>query len=146
MQNENDTLMDEVLEAAEAMVDCGESATAEAADAAAEVNAEMIRRIGELEERLRAADEAMALRERELECVRMLSDAGLPAGLSSVVMASSDMESVVRTLSETVASAVTAEIVQRCRGEAPVVGSGAPISREELLRLPLAELQKRMGR
>lgn len=143
---ENETLMDEVLEAIEDMAPVDEAVEAEAAADAADVTDEMLRRIGELEARLRAADEAMALRERELDCVRLLSDAGLPAGLSSVVMASPDMESVVRLLSDTVNTAVTAEIVARCRGEAPVVGSGAPISREELLRLPLAELQKRMGR
>ena len=101
--------------------------------------------VGDLQNRLRAAEEEMALRQRELDCMNLLSVAGLPSELASAVMAADDMAAMVELIGRVVKEAVTAEMRQRCVMEPPARGGDAPLTKEELLRLPVAELQRIRG-
>lgn len=103
---------------------------------------EYINRITELEEKLREAEESRERRERELLCLGLLEDAGLSCELAPAVMASEDMEGTVEVIRCAVAKTVEAEILRRCRGDAPLNGCRAPLTREELIRTPVAELQR----
>jgi len=113
-------------------------------DAAAEPDAaaEYLAKIGELEEKLRLAQAERAERERELECLGLLGDAGLPTELKDAVMASADMAGTVELIGQAVAKCVEAEVSKRCRTDAPSTGSHAPLTKDELMRMPVAELQR----
>ena len=126
-----------VEEDAFADADGTDDAPVEESDAAEE----SLRRIEELEARLQAAEAAMAKKERELSCMNLLSAARLPSELAGAVMASEDMAQTVELISGAVRSAVAEEMKLRCRSDAPEKGRGIGITREELLRLPVAELQ-----
>lgn len=112
------------------------------AEAEVDTEADYLARIGELEEKLRLAEEQHAERERELECMALLGAAGLPAELKDAVMVSADMHGTVDLIMRTVAQRVDAEVSRRCRTDAPLTGSRAPLTRDELLRMPIAELQR----
>ncbi len=124
-------------------LDRNEAAADEASvESAEEKAAEYIRMIGELEEKLRVAEEERAIREKELSCLGILSDAGLPAELLPTVILSEDMAGTVELIRRTVQSLVDSEVSKRCRTVAPLAGSRAPLTKEELMRLPVAELQR----
>lgn len=99
-------------------------------------------RIAQLEGRIREMEEERQAREHELYCMNLLSEAGLSAELCPAVMASPDPAAAVALIGGAVKSAVEAEIAKRCRSAAPMVGSRAPLTREELANLPVAELQR----
>lgn len=101
-----------------------------------------IQMIGELEDRLRAAEEEKRKRERELECLSLLGTAGLPSELMSAVILSEDMAETVELIGSTVRGLVDAEVSKRCRSEAPLAGSRASLTKEELMRMSVAELQR----
>lgn len=101
-----------------------------------------LRLIGELEEKLRRAENEKTARERELRCLSLLGEAGLPSELMSAVILSEDMGGTVETIRRTVQSLVDAEVSKRCRSDTPETGTRAPISKEELMRMPVAELQR----
>ena len=101
-----------------------------------------LRRIAELEDRLRAAEDEMARRQRELECMTLLAEAGLPSELTAAVMASEDMAQTVDVIRGAVRYAVAEEMRLRCVSSPPEKGKGTGITRDELLRLSVAELQR----
>lgn len=103
---------------------------------------ELRRHIEELRQRLTEAEEDRVRRERELECMGILDAAGLPSGLLSVVQAADDMSGAAELIRQTVQELVESEVSRRCRGSAPVTGRRAPLTREELMRMPVAELQR----
>ena len=72
----------------------------------------------------------------------LLGAAGLPHELKDAVMVSADMEGTVELIMRAVAQRVDAEVSRRCRADAPLTGSRAPLTRDELLRMPIAELQR----
>ncbi|MBQ7826706.1 MAG: hypothetical protein IJ386_00390 [Clostridia bacterium] len=117
-----------------------ESETDEAAETPAESTPE--ERIAELEGRIRQMEEEKQARERELLCLNLLGEAGLTPELCPAVMASPDPAAAVALIGGAVRTAVEAEIAKRCRSDAPAVGSRAPLTREELASLPVAELQR----
>ena len=131
-----DTVM---VEDEELLRDIGEDETAEAE---ADTEVDYLARIGELEEKLRIAETKRAERERELECFALLNTAGLPSELKDVVMASSDMKKTVDIIGHVIAARVDTEVSQRCRMDAPATGTRAPLTRNELLNMPIAELQR----
>ncbi len=142
----NQTLTDEIMDAVseedmELLREIGE-VDAEPDEAEADATTGYRQKIEELEEKLRLAEEERALRERELMCLGLLGDAGLPSDLKDAVMASSDMVGTVELISETVAKCVEAEVSKRCRSDAPSTGSRAPLTKGELMRMPVAELQR----
>lgn len=100
-------------------------------------------RIAELTEKLRAADEERVYRERELLCRSLLNDAELPDELAPVIMAYGEkMEETVELIRRTVREKAEAEISARCRTEAPLSGKKVPLTKEELIKTPVAELQR----
>ncbi len=103
---------------------------------------EYIRQIEELGERLRAAEEERAARERELLCLSLLSEAGLPAELAAAVTASEDMAHTVELIRDTVQSRVESELSLRCRTSPPLAAGRPVLTRDELKRIPVAELQR----
>lgn len=116
----------------------------EEAEEIAESPAEPIpeERIAELEERIRMMEEERQERERELLCLNLLGEAGLSAELCPAVMACPDPAAAVSLIGGAVKSAVEAEIAKRCRSDAPKAGKRAPLTREELASLPVAEIQR----
>lgn len=98
--------------------------------------------IEELEEKLRAAEKDRAAKEKELLCISLLGEAGLPAELSDAVLLSADMEKTVGLIADTVRILVEAEVSKRCRTVAPHSGTRAPMTKEEIARMPVAELQR----
>lgn len=103
---------------------------------------EYIRQIEELGERLRAAEAERAARERELLCLSLLSEAGLPAELAAAVTASEDMAHMVELIRDTVQSRVESELSLRCRTSPPPAAGRPVLTRDELKRMPVAELQR----
>lgn len=103
---------------------------------------EYIRQIEELGERLRAAEAERAARERELLCLSLLSEAGLPAELAAAVTASEDMAHTVELIRDTVQSRVESELSLRCRTSPPPAAGRPVLTRDELKRMPVAELQR----
>lgn len=103
---------------------------------------EYIRQIEELGERLRAAEAERAARERELLCLSLLSEAGLPAELSAAVTASENMAHTVELIRDTVQSRVESELSLRCRTSPPPAAGRPVLTRDELKRMPVAELQR----
>lgn len=122
---------------------CGERSDEDIPDPTAEYK----NRIAELENMLADAEKERKRRERELLCLGLLGDAGLPCELAPAVMASDDMAGTVELIRGAVSGMVEAEILRRCRSYAPLTGSRAPLTKEELIRMPVAELQriKNMG-
>ena len=133
---EEDAFTEEDAEFLAEMAD--ESAEDEAVPCTEDAN---LRRIAELEEKLQAAEAEMARRQREFSCRSLLSEAGLPGELAPAVMTSEDMAHTVELIRGAVKNAVAEEMRLRCRSGAPEKGKGVSITREELLRLPVAELQ-----
>lgn len=103
---------------------------------------DLFKEVVELRARLKQAEEERAARERELLCLNLLGEAGLPADIAPTVMAADDMAAAVEAIRRTVAECVKAELVSRCRGDAPLAGGKAPLTKEELIRLPVAEIQR----
>lgn len=100
-------------------------------------------RIAELTEKLRAADEERVRREQELLCRSLLNDAELPDELAPVIMAYGEkMEETVELIRRTVREKAEAEISARCRTGAPLSGKKVPLTKEELIKTPVAELQR----
>ena len=100
-------------------------------------------RIAELTEKLRAAEEERASRERELLCRSLLIDAELPDELAPVIMAyGENMEETVELIRRTVRERAEAEISARCRTEPPLSGKKVPLTKDELIKTPVAELQR----
>lgn len=114
----------------------------EDADTECDIEERYIRRISELTERLRAAEEERAARERELTCLSLLSEAGFPAELSPAVTATDDMARTVELIRGAVQSQVETELSRRCRTTPPLSGGKAVLTKDELKRIPVAELQR----
>ena len=136
---EDEEFLQEIGETPVVIVDSDEG---ESDDTREDVTGEYIRRIGELEEMLRAAEQERSRRERELQGLSLLGDAGLPAELLGTVILAEDMASVVELIRRTVQTMVESEVSKRCRTDAPVAGNTAPLTKEELIRMPVAELQR----
>jgi len=122
----------ERLEEAEPIAEVAKAEDAE--DAAAVIEG--------LREKLRALEEEREARERELSCLELLGRAGLPTELADAVKASPDMEATVELIRSAVQRLVDAEVSERCRSAAPPTGMKATLTREELIRMPVAELQR----
>ncbi len=103
---------------------------------------DLFKEVIELRAQLRQVETEREARERELLCLNLLGEAGLPLDIAPTVMAAEDMETAVEVIRRTVAECVKAELTKRCRGDAPLTGGKATLTKEELMRLPVAELQR----
>lgn len=72
----------------------------------------------------------------------LLSEAGLPAELSPAVTATDDMARTVELIRGAVQSQVETELSRRCRTAPPLSGGKAVLTKDELKRIPVAELQR----
>ena len=105
----------------------------------------------ELEELRRLLDEsehARIMRERELECAKALGDAKLPLSLVqfAVDYDRDAMNGKLAVLRDAVNETVRREIDSRIVSSAPDTGLRAPLGREAIVRMSLAELQDAIGK
>ena len=117
-------------------------------NAVKEAEAAKEKELEELRRRLDESERARIMRERELECAKALGDAKLPLSLAQFAVDSDRdaMNEKIAVLRDAGYEAVRREIDLRIAFPAPDAGSRAPLGRDAIVRMSLAELQSAIGK
>lgn len=99
--------------------------------------------LAELRRQLAESERSRVMRERELECSKMLESEGLPLGLAKFAVCEDrdEMLENIASLHGAVVETVRRELDARLPSPAPETGIRAPLGRDAIVRMTLAELQ-----
>lgn len=105
------------------------------------------RELDELKRQLEESERSRIMRERELECAKALGEMKLPMSLSrfAVDYDSDAMADKLSLIKDAFSEAVSREVSERIGTMRPIEGKSAPLSREALKKMTLAELQNIYG-
>lgn len=102
--------------------------------------------LAELRRRLEESEHSRIMRERELECTKMLDGIGMPTSLAKYAVSEDrdEMLENIAALHSAVTETVRRELNLRLPSPPPETGTRAPLRRDAIVKMSLAELQDAM--